>query len=53
MTFDYLGFRIEYNRFIKKWLVIDWDYEIPEGWQIGPPHKTKYAAMQWCENQGV
>jgi len=48
--FDYLGYRIEYSAFQKRWFVCDWDYEAGLR-DIGPSHPSKWAAMKWCEEQ--
>lgn len=45
--FQFLGYIIEYSRFQKRWIVLDWDYEGYEA-QIGPTHASKSAAMDWA-----
>lgn len=45
--FHYLGYIIEQGLF--GWYVLDWDYEHEQ--PIGPVHKSKHAAMTWCEGR--
>jgi hypothetical protein len=45
-AFHFLGYKIEYNHYEKRWFVIDWDYEES---RIVARCRTKEAAMQWCE----
>lgn len=47
--FQYLSYVIEYLPMTKAWIVLDWDYETEQ--QIGPYHKSKSAAMNWCDSQ--
>lgn len=47
--FQYLGYVIEYLPMTKAWIVLDWDYETEQ--QIGPYHKSKSAAINWCNDQ--
>lgn len=49
--FHYLGYIIEFSRIQKLWFVVDWDYEHES--DIGPPHRTKSAAMAWCERNSI
>ena len=47
--FHYQGYKIEYWSISKVWIVVDGDYETEN--QIGFPHRTKAAAMAWCDRQ--
>jgi hypothetical protein len=47
--FNYQGYKIEFLPVSKVWIVLDWDYETEN--QIGFPHRTKAAAMAWCDRQ--
>lgn len=50
--FNFLGFRIEYSRFQKRWFVCDWDYEIGY-YYVGPSHPSKASAMDWAAGRGI
>lgn len=50
--FDFLGYRIEYSQWLKRWRVCGWDCETGHR-EIGPTHPSKWAAMDWCAERSI
>lgn len=49
---EYLGYKIEYSKFQKRWFVMEFDWGL--GWHDVMSKPTKSAAMKWIEeNQGI
>lgn len=46
-AFQFLGWVIAYCPYEKFWFVFDWDYD-QDLHIIGPRHRTKNEAMDWC-----
>jgi hypothetical protein len=51
MKFEFLGYYVEYSRFSKRWLVLDWDYETEPYVVANLPSKS--AAMDWIVGRSL